>query len=245
MDKSLLNQVQSDEREKDDIALAKNGMNLKKAKLKVLQRFASLASIMKNTKVVDTGSSTPGGIAATDGAQIKFNASRTSGFSEDTQAGILAHELKHIERGDTNKTWSRELNIATDAVINEEVTKSGLRLEGCVDIPNAIDMGADKIHDILIRIKSFLMKDKQKTDNAHADIDQAEHLEHKHKDEQFTEEDMQKAIFGNHSMWHKALDYLAHKEQQVTNKLCAIPKKLKGLFGQDKEELPGGLVPAY
>jgi len=245
MKKSLLDQVQSDEREQDDIALAKGGMNLKAAKLKVLQFFPSLSSIMKRTKVVDKGGSTSGGVAATNGDSVMFNASRMANYCESKQAGIYAHELKHIERGDTNKDWSQEFNEGTDAVINEEVRASGLKLDGCIDIPNAREYGAEKIRDILVKIRAFIRKDAQK-----AEMDSAEGKQqgYKRKEEHFTEENLNDAIFGEHSMWYRAMDYLAFKEKQVKEKLWAIPAKLKGLFTPDPEkqdDFGGGLVPAF
>lgn len=229
MDKSLLNQVQSDEREQDDIALAKNGMNMKNVKLKVLQFFPALALIMKRTKVVDTGASTPGGIAATDGAEIKFNASFMAGESEDEQAGTYFHELEHINRGDTNKEWSKELNEATDAVINEKARNSGFALKGGINIPNAIQIGSKKLYEILVSLRSFVRKDAESIQVA--DSRQSQRAELKNEQEQFTEENLQQAIFGDHDMWTRAMKYLEHKKTQVKSDFSKFANAL-----QDKQK---------
>lgn len=224
MDKSLLNQVQSDEREQDDIALAKNGMNMKNVKLKVLQFFPALALIMKRTKVVDTGASTPGGIAATDGAEIKFNASFMASESEDEQAGTYFHELEHINRGDTNKEWSKELNVATDAVINEKGRNNGFAFKGGINIPNAIQIGAEKLQEILVSLRTFIRKDAELAKAE--DAKQSQRAEFKNEHEQFTEENLRQAIFGDHGMWNRAIKYLEYKKEQIKNDFSKFARAL-------------------
>jgi predicted metal-dependent peptidase len=171
----------------EQIAFHKKGVNLARIKLRVLRHFPSLKGIMESTGTVDTDVD----IATTDGTNIMLNADRVRGEPEAEQAAIYAHELKHIERGDTARPMSALLNIAADAVINEELADGGLPTRiGRVKIPNAVALGADKICAILTKMS--------------ANID----------GQNFTRRDFNAAIRGDTNAWNKGLQIIAQKENR-------------------------------
>lgn len=183
MEETIMSKQESDEQ----IASKKKGVNLARIKLRVLRHFPSLKSAMKSRRTVDGGSGTPGGYAAVNNANIILNADWMRGASEEEQAATYAHELKHIENGDTARSWTMLFNIAADAVDNEELANGGLPVRNGVKIPDAVALGVDKLLDILTEM------------DAHID------------GQNFTERDFNAAISGDTEAWNKGLQIIAPK----------------------------------
>jgi len=189
------------------------GMDLEKVALRVLQTFPHFEAVMKRTPVVDTGGGTPGGVAATDGGKIYFNPSAMG--DEKQQAAIWAHELFHIVEGDCDGHMTELKNIAYDAVNNEKQAQSGLALDdGFVDIPGAQSIGKTRLYEILLKLEIFLKEDE---------INQGQQSEaNPRPEEKLTKQELHLAIFGYHSLWHKAMRWLDYKENQTIQKKTTL-----------------------
>jgi predicted metal-dependent peptidase len=195
---------------KKDEEMKKNGIDSAKVKLRVVKHFPSLESVLKKAPIENTGS----GIGHTNGTKISLNASRLSGESEQEQAAVTAHEAMHIERDDMSKGSGKNhklWNIASDAVINAEIAAGGLATKlGAVKIPNAKELGAQKIYDILAKINKYVKEDME-SDNKEKD-NKAKGIV------TFTQEEATAAIFGNAGAWQKGLDYIKYKDKQKEQK---------------------------
>lgn len=92
---------------------------------------------------------------ATNGKTVFYNTEFIETLTEKQQVFVFAHEVchiafNHLERrnGKNFKVW----NVATDAVINAFLKKDGLELvEGCVDMPEAINYDADTLYEKLLK----------------------------------------------------------------------------------------------
>ena len=139
----------------DNNIIASGGQKEKlgRVRRKLVNRFPKYA-FLKNRKIIDNGNSTPGGAGCTNGMEIRINAN----MDEEEQIAVLAHEAEHIKRGDCEKSVEDPLlwNIATDAVINEELRTNGIKLSRGINIPGAQKMGAEKLYKSLLAQKRGL-----------------------------------------------------------------------------------------
>ena len=95
--------------------------------------------------------------AGTNNKIVAYHPDFMNSLDEDEQLFILAHEvghvaLNHVFRSDNRdrKIW----NIATDAVLNANLIKDGLKfVKGGVNIIDAINYDAETLYNILIELK--------------------------------------------------------------------------------------------
>jgi len=128
------------------------------AKQKLLHRSPKFSWIFKSVKIIDGGASTSGGRGCTDG---RDNIWLNAGMDEEELVDIMEHEAKHIERKDCDKDVEDfELwNIATDAVINNEMENEGKYIRNGVRIAGAASMGAEKLYKNLLTQKKGLKEE--------------------------------------------------------------------------------------
>lgn len=98
--------------------------------------------------------------AGTDGKKIYFNPNFLNSLSPDEQLFLVAHEFFHMkfEHAYRLKDESGNMrdphiwNIATDAIINANLVRDGLKMiEGVVDIPNACKYSAEELYKKLLK----------------------------------------------------------------------------------------------
>lgn len=120
----------------------------------ILSKFPLLGSVMVNLQfVVNTQIDT----AATNGHEVMYSPDFVKSLSHEERIFLFAHEVMHVAfdhlQRSVNKnhqTW----NEATDAVINQILKQAGLpMLEGCIDIPDALNKSADEMYDVLFQNK--------------------------------------------------------------------------------------------
>ena len=91
--------------------------------------------------------------AYTTGNTIYYNSSFFQSLSKDEQASVVAHELMHITLKHLSRLGERNIeiwNYATDAVINQILTKNGLPLvNGVVVCPDALFFSAEEYYEIV------------------------------------------------------------------------------------------------
>ena len=115
------------------------------AKQKLVRRSSKYSWLLKSVKIFDGGSSTPGGRGCTNGKDAMWiNAE----MSEEEMIAVIAHEAKHIERGDCDE--AREdfdlWNYYSDAEINEELANEGIHVPNGVRVAGALSIGAEKLY---------------------------------------------------------------------------------------------------
>ncbi|MDR1917639.1 MAG: hypothetical protein LBQ05_01500 [Christensenellaceae bacterium] len=193
---------------RDDKIIASNDTtkeNLLKAKKKTILKFPSLETVLKRVNIFDNGSSTHGGLAATNGHDIEVNG---NAIGNDPEAWIfpLAHEAEHIKRNDIGKmaTYSDQkvANVVTDAVINEDLRNSGVTPNhNVVQIAGANSLGVDKLYDIITETAQFIANDTWAG-----------------KTPEVTLDDLNKSFFGDHGLWNRVVFYHAEKNRELNEK---------------------------
>ena len=96
--------------------------------------------------------------AATNGRQVFYSGSYTSGLSFEEKIFLFAHEIMHIAFDHVMRSNDKDPEIwnqATDAVINQQLKASGLPMPaGGIDIPEAANNSAEDMYKKLMRNKT-------------------------------------------------------------------------------------------
>ena len=126
---------------------------------KVINKYPIMGSILDNIKYhMVENNEIP--TACTDGQDLFFNKDFMDSLDEKEQIFVFAHEMAHIaldhimrSEGKDKNLW----NIATDAVINQELLKDRLKMpEGCINIKEALTHSAEWVYNKLLEKRKKL-----------------------------------------------------------------------------------------
>ena len=131
----------------------KKKFNVEKIKKKVISRYPLMVSLIDNVELIVFESQDAQDTAFTDGKSIYFNSKFLDTLDEKEQVFVFAHELAHIaldhimrSEGKDARLW----NIATDAVINQELLRDRLSMpDGCINIKEALSRSAEWVYEKL------------------------------------------------------------------------------------------------
>jgi len=172
---------------------SKSQEDIQAVKQRVLARFPLLGVTMMDLPIVAKYRKVE--TACTNGTRVYYNPKFFEKLSDDQKEFTLAHEVMHIAFNHILRSKNRDhelWNIATDAVINQMLSKEGLPIKpGFVDIKWAGKYSAEEVYDILLKKKQGKGEDDNQFDNGNVD----------------------KANFKSHSMWKKAIKK-AERQQQ-------------------------------
>jgi len=187
---------------KKDVGFESTGLDIQEAKLRTIQYFPSLASVVKNFTFQNDGSGTEGGVACTDTKSIiKLNAVLLSSAGIEAAVDIIAHEALHTEESAEGLLG----NIASDGVINARLRASGRSMKlGGIDIPNAIQMGTQAIYAFLNKAIGYV----NSVTGSSPDADSNSH--------EFTREEVISACYGNYALWARLVNWVKTKDKEKT-----------------------------
>ena len=118
---------------------------------------------MDNIKFNIIESEDPGQTAYTDGRDIYFNKTFMDTLDEKEQIFVFAHEMSHIALDHIMRSDGKDpqlWNIATDAVINQELLRDRLLMpEGGINIKDALNHSAEWVYRKLLEKRQELMKE--------------------------------------------------------------------------------------
>ena len=170
--------------------------DMKRQILAKYPRFGSDIAVMK----IEFKDDLPYHSAATDGKIIYFDPDFFKSLSEDERTFVIAHEIMHIKfmhmfRLTDKSGKKRDMqvwNIATDAIINANLKRDGLKMrEGYVDKPEALQYTAEEYYDILMK--------QQEQNNANGQGQSDTNGQEQGDD---------------HSMWEKAFEDMKQEQSQ-------------------------------
>lgn len=133
-----------------------------KLKKKLLRKYPTFGSTINTVEFKAVGQLSGISTACTDGNTIYFNKNFMRGLDEEQRLFILAHEvghiaLKHCERGKDKDPMV--FNYAADAVLNQFLFRDGLKkVDGVIDIPEAINYSVDELYEKLLNEKQKQMQ---------------------------------------------------------------------------------------
>ena len=171
---------------------SKSQEEIQVVKQRVLARFPLLGVTMMDLPIIANHRAKT---ACTNGKRVYYNPKYFEKLSDNQKEFLLAHEVMHIAFNHILRSKNRDhelWNTATDAVINQMLSKEGLSIKpGFVDIKWASKYSAEEVYDILLKNKQGKGGGDNQFDTGNAD----------------------KADFKSHSMWKKAVKK-AEKEMQ-------------------------------
>ena len=104
--------------------------------------------------------------ACTDGEKLYFSREYMNSLDEDQQLFVFAHEVLHVALNHIDRCLDKDMyywNLATDAVINDYLRDSGLKLtDHCVDIVGALNHTAEEMYEKLKKEDEEKKEDKPK-----------------------------------------------------------------------------------
>lgn len=116
---------------------------------KLLIRMPVLKLYMNNISIVQSKNVQT---ASTSGTVIFYNANYFLSISKDEQLFTLAHEFLHILLKHIPRMGGRDIeiwNYATDAVINQMLSKMGFKLpKGVIDCDDALDYSSEEYYEL-------------------------------------------------------------------------------------------------
>ena len=128
----------------------KKKFNVEKIKKKVISRYPLMVSLIDNVELKVFESQDAQDTAFTDGKSIYFNSKFLDTLDEKEQVFVFAHELAHIALDHIMRSDGKDpylWNIATDAVINQELLRDRLSMpEGCINIKEALSRSAEWVY---------------------------------------------------------------------------------------------------
>ena len=215
-------------------------MNVDLIKRKLLVKYPFFGSVVANSNFI---AEVAVGTAGTDGKNIYYNPNFIEPFTSDQQIFIFAHEICHIafshilrSEGKDKRLW----NIATDSVINAFLKQDGLPIiEGCVDIPEAINYDAEEMY------KKLLEEKRQQQQNGGGKQDKQSQVQSSNGTSEDLQEKQQDVGHDTHSMWDKSVeknyqeDKLESKKEQSDKKgedKQSLFDKLRKMFDKNKEQ---------
>lgn len=180
-------------------------------KRKMLVKYPFFGSVVAN---VDYKEDNNISTAETDGKTIYYNPKFLEELTIEQQTFAFAHEVCHIafnhilrSEGKNPKLW----NIATDGVINQFLMRDGLeKIEGVVDIPEAINYDAEQLYEKLLHEK----EQQQKGQGGGTGEDSQK-------------EEQQDVGHDTHSMWEDAIKKHNEEQQQKDKKEQKTEEKQK------------------
>lgn len=141
----------------------KKKFDVESIKKKIVRKYPIMGSLMDNIKFNIIESEDPGQTAYTDGRDIYFNKTFMDTLDEKEQIFVFAHEMSHIALDHIMRSDGKDpqlWNIATDAVINQELLRDRLLMpEGCINIKDALNHSAEWVYRKLLEKRQELMKE--------------------------------------------------------------------------------------
>lgn len=141
----------------------KKKFDVESIKKKIVRKYPIMGSLMDNIKFNIIESEDPGQTAYTDGRDIYFNRTFMDTLDEKEQIFVFAHEMSHIALDHIMRSDGKDpqlWNIATDAVINQELLRDRLLMpEGCINIKDALNHSAEWVYRKLLEKRQELMKE--------------------------------------------------------------------------------------
>ena len=124
--------------------------NLEQIKRKMLVKYPFFGGIIANIKYIETDEVKT---AATDGINVYYNPSFFETLNKEEQTFVLSHETCHIAFDHIRRSEGKEhelWNIATDAVINANLERDGLKMpEGGVRVEDALNYNSEELYEKL------------------------------------------------------------------------------------------------
>ena len=124
--------------------------NLEQIKRKMLVKYPFFGGVIANIKYIETDEVKT---AATDGINVYYNLSFFETLNKEEQTFVLSHETCHIAFDHIRRSEGKEhelWNIATDAVINANLERDGLKMpEGGVRVENALNYNSEELYEKL------------------------------------------------------------------------------------------------
>jgi len=129
-------------------------MNIEFIKKDLVSKFPHFAEIINNCDfVVDKNIPS----VATDGKAIYYNPDFMTSITEEQQKFAIINAILHVAFNHNNRAEGKDQllwNIATDAIINENLKREGLSaVEGSINIPGAINYSAEELYNKLLEEK--------------------------------------------------------------------------------------------
>ena len=141
----------------------KKKFDVESIKKKIVRKYPIMGSLMDNIKFNIIESEDPGQTAYTDGRDIYFNKTFMDTLDEKEQIFVFAHEMSHIALDHIMRSDGKDpqlWNIATDAVINQELLRDRLLMpEGGINIKDALNHSAEWVYRKLLEKRQELMKE--------------------------------------------------------------------------------------
>jgi len=129
-------------------------MNIENIK-KLLSSIPMLEETLQNCNFIIDNEITG---VVTDGKDVYYNPKFMENKSSEQQAFAFANALCHIKFDHIKMSLDKEKvlwNIATDAVINEQLMNEGLeRVEECIFIPGASNYTEEELYEYLLEQKN-------------------------------------------------------------------------------------------
>ena len=128
----------------------KKKFDVESIRKKVIKKYPIMGSVMDNVEFKILESTDPEETAYTDGKDVYFNRTFMDSLDEKEQVFVFAHEMSHIALDHIMRSDGKDpylWNIATDAVINQELLKDRLSMpEGCINIKEALSRSAEWVY---------------------------------------------------------------------------------------------------
>ncbi len=156
--------------------------------------------------------------ACTDGKGIYINPNFFKKITDREKTAVLAHEIMHIKFDHLRRMKDREgnmrdsklWNIATDAIINENLANDMLFLpEGCVRLPNATKYTAEQLYNALKKLQDKKQQNQKNNSQGNNSQDKS------NGDGNSDDFDFD---VNNHNMWEKVFEEAEEQKQEQDKK---------------------------
>lgn len=149
--------------------------DIEKLKRKLLIKYPGFATVIANMKFIPSYSCISNGnpTAGTDGSNFIYHPDYIKSISLEEQLFVSAHEVSHIALNHIKRSEGKDpelWNIATDAVINDQLKKDGLIIpKGSVEIEGASKYDAETLYNKLLEEKNKKENQNNSSDNQQND----------------------------------------------------------------------------
>jgi len=190
--------------------------DIDKITTKLLIKYPGFATIIANMEYIPSYDCKSNGnpTAACDGKNFIYHPEFMNNISEDEQLFIVAHEVLHIafdhiyrSEGKDPKIW----NIASDAVSNAFLKKSGLKMvDGGVDIEGAENYDVETLYNKLLEQRKNNNSNSDNNNSNQNNSDSSNDM-NKNDSDNNNSQDSNNVGHDSHSMWKEAVK--KHKEE--------------------------------
>ena len=208
--------------------------DLKKLQRKMLQKFPAFGTVINDLDYVITKDIQ---VAATDSKNIYINQETFEKMSFDEQLFVLSHEVSHVALDHMNRAKGKDpkvWNIATDAIINENLIKDGLvRPKDGVFMDGATKYNAEQLYDLLLEEQKEMQQNGPSSQNNSNNNQKNSLNDNGQKDSQGLEKQLKDCLSNsvtNHNLWDKADENKEQEQKQDTQ------KNDKDIFEQNRQQ---------